>query len=152
GRHVAVSPANSAMRHLAYARIRLDSATPSVSFHNAQRETGLICLSGCAKVKAAGEQAELERSDAMYVRRGSQIEVAAEGTADVAEFACEVEGDYPARVVRFADLDQQPGLRFSIGAPGASRQVSTVLGKNVAAGRLLLGFTHSDPGNWTSWP
>jgi 5-deoxy-glucuronate isomerase len=32
------------------------------------------------------------------------------------------------------------------------RQVSVCLGKNIEAGRLLLGFTISEPGNWTSWP
>jgi 5-deoxy-glucuronate isomerase len=27
-----------------------------------------------------------------------------------------------------------------------------LIAKNVEAGRLVAGFTHSDPGNWTSWP
>jgi 5-deoxy-glucuronate isomerase len=152
GRHVAVTPENSSMRHLAYARIRLDPSVPSISFRNANRETGLICLSGRARVKAAGQEAELGHYDAMYVPRGCEVEISSDGAADVAEFSCDVEGDYPAKVVRYADLDGQPGMRFATGVAGASRQVSTILGKNVAAGRLLLGFTHSDPGNWTSWP
>lgn len=152
GRHVAVSPENSSMRHLAYARIRLDPSTPSVSFRNPRRETGLVCLSGRASVKAAGQEIELGRYDAMYVPRDADIAVAAAGAADVAEFSCDVEGNYPATAVRYADLDREPGMKFSTGGPGASRQVSTLLGKNLAAGRLLLGFTHSDPGNWTSWP
>jgi 5-deoxy-glucuronate isomerase len=36
--------------------------------------------------------------------------------------------------------------------PGQQRHLNVVIGKNVEAGRLLLGFTISDPGNWTSWP
>lgn len=32
------------------------------------------------------------------------------------------------------------------------REVNTLLGKNVEAGRLLIGYTISEPGNWTSWP
>jgi 5-deoxy-D-glucuronate isomerase len=43
-------------------------------------------------------------------------------------------------------------LKFTTGRPGSVRQVSICLGKNIEAGRLLLGFTISDPGNWTSWP
>jgi len=48
GRHVAVTPANSSMRHLSYGRIILNSSKPQVSFSNGEQETGLICLSGMA--------------------------------------------------------------------------------------------------------
>jgi 5-deoxy-glucuronate isomerase len=27
-----------------------------------------------------------------------------------------------------------------------------MIGKNVEAGRILVGVTNSEPGNWTSWP
>jgi 5-deoxy-glucuronate isomerase len=27
-----------------------------------------------------------------------------------------------------------------------------MLAKNIEAGRLVAGFTYSEPGNWTSWP
>jgi 5-deoxy-glucuronate isomerase len=30
--------------------------------------------------------------------------------------------------------------------------VNLLIAKNVQAGRLLVGFTHSEPVNWTSWP
>jgi len=46
GRHVAVCPENSSMKHLAYGRIILNRAVPSVQFDVGERETGLICLSG----------------------------------------------------------------------------------------------------------
>lgn len=152
GRHVAVTPDNSTMRHLAYARVLLNSTTPSVAFSNGNRETGLICLSGNATVKTAGQQVDLGKYDAIYVPRDSAVEISTTTVADVAEFSCDVGGKYPLKVVRYAELDQQPGMKFSTGSSGASRLVSQVLGKNVDAGRLLLGFTHSDPGNWTSWP
>jgi len=152
GRHVAVTPENSTMRHLAYARVLLNPTTPSVAFSNGNRETGLICLSGNAMVKTAGQQVDLGTYDAIYVPRDSSVEISSTTTADVAEFSCDVGGKYPLKIVRYAELDQQPGMKFSTGSSGASRQVTQVLGKNVDAGRLLLGFTHSDPGNWTSWP
>jgi hypothetical protein len=45
GRQLAVTPENSAMKHLAYARVILNSATPAVSFASGGRETTLIaCL------------------------------------------------------------------------------------------------------------
>ena len=37
-------------------------------------------------------------------------------------------------------------------APSTTRTVNITLGKNVEAGRILAGFTTSEPGHWTSWP
>ena len=45
-----------------------------------------------------------------------------------------------------------PGLTFKTGGSGSSRQLHMLLAKNVEAGRLVVGFTVSEPGNWTSWP
>lgn len=152
GRHVAVSPQNSTMKHLTYARIVLDAAKPAVSFSNGNQETGLICISGQATIKTGGKEFTLERYDTVYIPRDSTIEVSSAGGADLAEFSCDVAGKYPLKYVRYTDVTKEAGLKFTAGGPGNSRQVSMVLAKNVEAGRLLLGFTHSDPGNWTSWP
>jgi 5-deoxy-glucuronate isomerase len=43
-------------------------------------------------------------------------------------------------------------MKFTAGSPGQMRNLNILLGKNVQAGRLLAGFTVSEPGNWTSWP
>ena len=152
GRHIAVTPENSTMRHLAYGRIRLDAGTPSASFSNGDRETGLIVLSGAATVSADGKKFELSQFDAIYIPRDSNIEVSAKSHADIAEFSSDVEGKYPLKVVRYAETSQDPGMKFSAGGPGSSRQLNMLIAKNVEAGRLVAGFTHSDPGNWTSWP
>jgi 5-deoxy-glucuronate isomerase len=152
GRHVAVSPQNSAMRHLTYARIVLYAAKQSVTFSNGNLETGLICLSGKATVKTGGKEFALERYDTVYIPRDSAIEVSSASGADPAEFSCDVAGKYPLKFGLYAGVTKEAGLKFTAGGPGNSRQVSMVLANNVEAGRLLLGFTHSDPGNWTSWP
>ena len=152
GRHISVSPQNSTMRHLAYGRIRLDASTPRVSFATGDRETGLICLSGRAKIKAAGQEFALGQYDAVYIPRDSSVEVLCDGSADLAEFSSDVSGNYRLQVVRYAETSQDPGLKFSAGGPGSSRQLNMLIAKNVEAGRLVAGFTHSDPGNWTSWP
>jgi len=62
GRHLAVTPRNSTMRHLSYGRIILDAAQSSVSFNNGDQETGLICLAGNAMVKTAAQQIEIGNS------------------------------------------------------------------------------------------
>jgi hypothetical protein len=42
GRQLAATPENSAMKHLAYARVILNSAAPALSFASGSRETALI--------------------------------------------------------------------------------------------------------------
>ena len=152
GRHVAVTPENSTMRHLAYGRIRLNGAVPNVSFGNGNRETGLILLSGTAKVRTDGKEFELAQYDAIYIPRDSKIEVSTKTQADIAEFSSDVEGKYPLKLVRYAETSLDPGMKFSTGGPGSARQLNILIAKNVEAGRLVAGFTHSDAGNWTSWP
>jgi 5-deoxy-glucuronate isomerase len=152
GRHISVSPENSTMKHLAYGRIILNSSKAMVSFSNGNRETGLICLSGQAKVKSNGSETKLGKYDAIYIPRDSAIEVSTDSEVDLAEFSSDVEKKYPLQIVRYAEISRDPGMKFSAGGPASSRLLNMVLAKNIQAGRLVAGFTHSDPGNWTSWP
>ena len=152
GRHIAVTPENSTMKHLAYARIILNSLKPLIFFSNGDRETGFICLSGKATVKTGGKEFELLQYDGLYIPRDSQIEVSTTSTADLAEFSSDVTQKYAPQVVRHEEASKDPALSFSTGGSGSLRKVTLVIAKNVQAGRLIAGFTHSDPGNWTSWP
>ncbi len=152
GRHISVSPENSTMKHLAYGRIILNSSTPSVSFSNGNRETGLICLSGAATVKTVGTETKLAQYDAIYIPRDSSVEVSTDSAVDIAEFSSDVEKKYPLQIVRYAEISKDSGMKFDAGGPASSRHLNMVIAKNVEAGRLVAGFTHSDPGNWTSWP
>ena len=152
GRHVAVTPENSTMRHLSYGRIILNSSKPSVSFSNGDQETALICLSGSGVVKTPGGEFELKQFDAIYMPRDSKIEVSTKGSVDFAEFSADVEGAYALKVVRYADVSKDSSMKFVAGGPGSKRELNLLIANNVQAGRLLAGFTFSDPGNWTSWP
>src|SRR5258707_7881896 len=152
GRHLAVTPENSTMRHLCYGRIILNSSKTSVTFSNGNRETGLLCLSGNATVKVRGKAFEIGKFDAIYIPRDSSIEISTSNSVDLAEFSSDVTGTYPLKVVRYAEVQKDPGLKFVTGGPGSSRELSMLIAKNVEAGRLVAGFTYSDSGNWTSWP
>jgi 5-deoxy-glucuronate isomerase len=152
GRHVSVTPDNSTNKHLSYGRIILDAGVPAVRFANGNQETGLICLSGKATVTTRQKTFDLGQYDSIYIPRDSDIEVSTDLNADLAEFSSDVEKEYPLQFVSYAEIAKNPSLKFSTGSPGQSRQLNICLGKNVQAGRLLAGFTVSDPGNWTSWP
>jgi 5-deoxy-glucuronate isomerase len=152
GRSVCVTPSNSTNRHLCYARIRLDPSVPSLLFETEDRETGLICLFGDVTATVAGQFFRLEQFDALYVPRNSVVDLRTSSSADVAEFSAPVASQFPLQFVPYASVRADSSLSFRTGSVGQQRQVNIVIGKNVEAGRLLLGFTVSDAGNWTSWP
>lgn len=152
GRSVSVTPLNSTNRHLSYARILLGPSVPSASFRTDDRETGLICLSGETVVTLPGQSYRLGRFDALYVPRDSVVDLRSSSSADIAEFSAPVSSEFPAQFIPYTSVRADSSLSFKTGTPGQQRQVNIMIGKNVQAGRLLLGFTLSDPGNWTSWP
>src|SRR5215831_4072950 len=104
GRRIAVTPANSANRHLSYGRIILNPAAPCVTFDNGDQETALICLSGEATVKVAAEASALAQYDSIYIPRDNHIEITTTDEVDFAEFSAEVDQTYPLQVVRYADI------------------------------------------------
>jgi 5-deoxy-glucuronate isomerase len=152
GRHISVTPENSTNRHLSYGRIILGNGAPSVSLETKHRETGLIVLSGSARVTVDGQEFDLVQYDGIYIPARCSVRVSSGGDADLAEFSADVDGRYPLQVVRHAEISNDPALRFATGGANARRTVNIVFGKNVQAGRLVAGFTVSEPGNWTSWP
>ncbi len=152
GRHISVNPKNSSMRHLEYGRIILNGSKSTESFSTGERETGLICLSGKGAVTVDGNEHLFGLYDSIYIPRDSSVEVSTDSSVDFAEFSAEVAHRYPLQVVRFSEVEKDPGLKFSTGSSGCKRQLHMLLAKNIEAGRLIAGFTVSDPGNWTSWP
>ena len=152
GRRVAVSPENSAMRHLVYARIILDPEEPRADFNTGTYETGLICLGGSCRIKAGGETVHIDRHDSVYIPRDTEVEITTADGVDLVECSAEVENRYPLRVVRYEEIERDAALHFTTGGPANTRTINIALGKNIEAGRIVAGFTTSEPGNWTSWP
>jgi len=153
GRHPAIVPGSTASRYLHYSRIVLGTGDASLRFDTGDRETGLVCLNGGATIRANGESFTLAKFDSLYVPRDSSIEIVAGADGcDIAEIAAPVERTYPLRLVKFTDVQKDPGLRFTAGKETNQREVNILLGKNVDAGRIMAGVTFSAPGNWTSWP
>lgn len=152
GRSYAVTPGPTAARHLHYGRIILD-ASEELAFDTGERETGLICLKGHARVTAGGSTHSLVPFDALYVPRDATIEIASGAAGvDFAELAAPVITRHPVQFVAFADVQQDAGLHFQAGSDASRRELNILIGKNVAAGRIMAGVTFSAPGNWTSWP
>src|SRR5205085_12490669 len=133
-------------------RIILARETPRAAFSTGKLETGLICLAGDCTIKAAGETQQIGRYDSIYIPRDTDVEVTTDSAVDLVECSAEVDNKYPLQVVRYADVEQDNSLKFKTGGASNSRTDNITLGKNVEAGRILAGFTTSEPGHWTSWP
>jgi 5-deoxy-glucuronate isomerase len=152
GRRLAVTPENSSMKHLVYGRVILTPELRQIRFETGPRETGLICLSGQGKVKAQGVEHTLNPLDVIYIPKNETVEIETNSQVDLAECSAAVEGTYPLQFVRYAEIELDPSLKFKTGGPTSSRTINILLGKNIEAGRILAGFTISEPGHWTSWP
>jgi len=152
GRNISVTPKNTATRHLHYGRIRLDAGDAPLTFENQTHETGLICLNGSANVTTGGQTFSINRYDALYVPRDSQIEISTENGCDFAEISAEVENKYPLQFVSFEEIRKNPALHFTAGKPPTERDLNILLGKNIQAGKIMAGVTFSSDGNWTSFP
>jgi 5-deoxy-glucuronate isomerase len=142
----------TAARYLHYGRITLGAGDPPLRFNNNDHEVGLICLNGKATVRAEGETFDLDRYDAVYVSRDSEIEVATKDGCDLAEVSAPVEKRYPTKFVSYKEVRENPKLHLIAGKPPAERDLNVLIGANVEAGRIMAGVTFSTPGNWTSWP
>lgn len=153
GRRWSVEPSRTAAKQLHYGRVILDAGEQALKFDTATRETGLIALHGRAEVRTGGRSFTLAPYDALYVPRDSAIEVCPgpEG-CDLAEIAAPVEKAYPLQYVSWEQVQQDPGLHFTAGAPPTERTLNILLGKNVEAGRIVAGVTFPAQGNWMSWP
>lgn len=152
GRHEAITSQNSSMKHLGYARIILDSEQPGAEFESGGREIGLICLSGECSIEVDGETHDLKQYDSIYIPRDSGVKIFAPSHVDLAECSAEVENKYPLQIVRYDDVRRNSSLSFDTGGDASRRRVNITLGKNIEAGRILAGFTTSEPGHWTSFP
>src|SRR6267142_3566542 len=106
GRTISITPENSAMKHLVYGRIILDSEVPRVSFSTGELESGLICLSGQCTITCDGVANKIDQYDSIYLPRDSQVEIATEGSVDLVECSAEVEKKYPLQIVRYADVEK----------------------------------------------
>ena len=153
GRSRTVGPGFTAMEQLHYGRIILTGSMTPLRVDESGMETGLICLKGAATVQAGGQSFAMRPYDALYIPRDTAFDVAPDASGcDFAELSAFVDGKYPMQFVRFADVQQDPGLHFSAGNDASRRDLNILIGKNVEAGRILAGVTFSQPGNWTSWP
>jgi 5-deoxy-glucuronate isomerase len=153
GRTRSIDPKTTAARHLHYGRIVLDPAGAPLGFGTGSMETGFVAMKGAATVSAGGQRFRLTPYDSLYVPRDTQVEVqpGADG-CDLVEVAAPVENAYPIQFASWNEIQKDPGLHWTAGQPPTQRTINILLGKNIKAGRIVVGLTFTTAGNWMSWP
>jgi 5-deoxy-glucuronate isomerase len=152
GRTVVVTPENSDFRFLSMARIVLGAGDPPVTARNEGAETTLLVLGGSGRITVGEESFSVGKFDGVYVGRGQEFTVEADGTIDIVEGSAQTDVAAPTRHVRHDEIAQNADLHLNVGAAPAQREIYKVVAENVDGGKLLTGVTLSEPGNWTSWP
>jgi 5-deoxy-glucuronate isomerase len=152
GRHLAITPETAQTDFLSVGYINLDSEVPSVSFATEGNEKVLMCMSGSADVSVDGTLYTMEKYDGLYIPRDSAIVVSVKKQASILESSAPVSQKYPVRLVQWNDIKDDPKLHASIGPETMHRELYQLVTEHVQAGRLMLGPTFSNKGNWTSWP
>ena len=153
GRTQAIAPGTGASRHLHYGRVILDAGEAPLTIQTGDRETAFVCLRGAATIAVDGATHALGQYDALYVPRDAAAAITpGPSGCDCAEISAPVAKRHPVQLVRFADVQRDPGLHFNAGGVSSKRDLNVLIGKNVQAGRIMAGVTFSEQGNWTSWP
>ena len=121
GRNISVTPSNSTNKHLAYGRIILNAAVPSVQFANGNQETGLICMSGSATVRLTASRFQWDSTTAFIFRATARLKSQPRRMWTWLSSPSDVENRYPLQFVSYAEISKDPTLKFDAGSsrPGA---------------------------------
>lgn len=152
GRKLVITPQTAKTEYLSVGYINLSAEVPSVRFSTESEEKMFMCMNGSADVSINGVELTMGLYDGLYVPRDSTIEFVSKGNAAILESSAPVSERYPLKLVRWNDIKDDPKLHASIGPETMHRELYQVMTEHVQAGRLLLGPTFSNKGNWTSWP
>lgn len=151
GRHIYISPENSSLQFLSFARIILDEEIKSVKCESKGNEVSLICLKGNGSVSVDKRKYNLKQFDCIYIPKEKEYTITAENKIDISEsFAPSDKKGKPV----FVSFDSIKNSEFfsDEGHEFCKRETYKLIDKNIDASRLLCGITFSKPGNWTNWP
>ena len=150
GRQISVSPANSLLERLWYGRILLGPTAERQLLDRGARD---LADRHARRVCAHGRRRPTIWCCATALTfRAEKVEVSATVDTDIVETAPRWTANTRCRSSATSDVCANPKLKFTAGGAATSRDLNIVIGDNVKAGRLMVGFTRSQPGHWTSWP
>lgn len=151
GRNWIITPENSELIALSYARTILDTEMPSVEYENPDFEAAIICMSGNGRVEIGENDFTMKPYDTLFLPPGNKGIISTNDSLDLVECTAPAVGEGSPVFVPFKELNEDPELTEMLGFEGCYRKIHRLIDDNVPARRLLGGLIFSKDGNWTSW-
>ena len=152
GFHRVVTRQNSEMEHGEFCRVNLP-ANGRETFETDTMEMGICFVAGSGRVRVGDAEFRCSRLDAVYAPRGSRVQVEC-GEDETVCYIGAAESDLDIPSYRSAYDPRLPvGDRRQVHGEGAGRRgVFMAIGPQDPACRLIMGYTWSGDGQWTTWP
>lgn len=151
GRNWIITPENSELIALGYARTILDQEVSEAAYENPDFEAGLICMKGEGVIEVNGESFAVKPYDTLFLPPGQKGTIRTSGSLDIVECTAPAVETGSPLFVPFEELNADPNLTEMLGQEGCYRKIHRLIDDNVPAKRLLGGLIFSKDGNWTSW-
>lgn len=152
GRKWIITPDNSELTSLGYARTILKEETKQIEYSNPDFEAALICLNGSGTVTFGDQSWNLKPYDTLFIPPGHSGTISADTELDIVEATAPSNESAEPVFAPFEEVDNDPELTEILGEDGCERKIHRLIDKNLPAKRLLGGLIFSKDGNWTSWP
>ena len=152
GRHSYINPANSELKFLSYGRIVLEQSSGQIQVDSGENEIAFVCLKGNAYFMINQRKYTTGKHDAIYIPGNTSCLIGTESKVDLVECSAPSRKQSSVTLVKYEKIKDDSELHMSAGKVPYSREIYTLLGPQVQASRLLIGFTRGKTGNWTSWP
>lgn len=152
GRHSYINPANSELKFLSYGRVVLEQSSGEIQVDSGENEIAFVCLKGNAYFMVNQRKYTTEKHDAIYIPGNTSCLIGTESKVDLVECSAPSRKQSSVTLVKYEEIKNDSELHMSAGKVPYSREIYTLIGPQVRASRLLIGFTRGKAGNWTSWP
>ncbi|MEX0770873.1 MAG: 5-deoxy-glucuronate isomerase [Balneolaceae bacterium] len=152
GRNWIITPENSELEVLGYARTILDQEVKKVQYENPDYEAALFCLHGKGTVRIGSETFNVSPYDTLFLPPGQTGYIETDSSLDILESTAPSDASGSPVFIPFKELEQDEELTQDLGSEACNRRIHRLIDKNVPARRLLCGLIFGAEGNWTSWP
>lgn len=151
GRYVYLSPENSSLKFLSFARIILDEDINRVKLESKGNEVSLICLNGKGTISLNDKNYNLKQFDCIYIPKEKEYIITTDNKIDIAESFAPGDKNSEPVFISFNSIKNSEYF-LNDGYESCKRETYKLIDKNIDASRLFCGITFGKPGNWTSWP
>lgn len=151
GRNWIITPENSELEALGYARIILDREINKIEYQNPDFEAALICLGGEGRITIGSNSFSVEPYDSIFLPPGNKCSIETDSSLDILESTAPSKQTGEPVFIPFEEINEDEELTQMLDSPPSQRKLHRIIDQNVPAQRLLCGLDFSKEGNWTSW-